>query len=79
MTVAEEIQGFIVDDLLDGEQIQGDPVADGRLDSLAIEQVIGFIEDRFEVVFTDDDLVLENFANLEAMAALVESKLASRS
>jgi acyl carrier protein len=75
MAVAEDIRGFIAEELLEGEQIEGDPIADGRLDSLALEQVIGFIEDHYGIVFEDDDLVLENFASLTALTALVEAKL----
>jgi acyl carrier protein len=39
-----------------------------------MEQVIGFIEDTYNVAFTDDELVEENFTSIEAVAALVETK-----
>jgi acyl carrier protein len=35
------------------------------------------MEDRFEVTFTDEELVQENFTDLATVAALVERKLAA--
>jgi acyl carrier protein len=77
LSVADDIRAFIFDDLMDGQPAEGDPIAEGKLDSLAMEQVIGFMEDRFEVTFTDEELVQENFADLATVAALVERKLAA--
>jgi acyl carrier protein len=74
MSVAEDIRNFIFDELMEGQPKEGDPVSDGKLDSLAMEQVIGFIEDTYNVAFTDDELVEENFTSIEAVAALVETK-----
>jgi acyl carrier protein len=79
MSVAEDIRSFIFDELMEGQPKEGDPVSDGKLDSLALEQVIGFIEDTYDVAFTDDELVEENFTSIEAVAALVETKRNGRS
>ena len=77
MSVADDIRGFIFDELMEGQPAEGDPIADGKLDSLAMEQVIGFIEDRYNVTFADDELVLENFVDLATVSALVERKRAA--
>jgi acyl carrier protein len=74
----DRIRSFIFDELMDGQPATGDPIAEGKLDSLAMEQVIGFLEDEYQVSFGDEDLVPENFTNLAAVAALVESKRAAR-
>ena len=70
----ERIRSFIVDELMEAQSVSGDPIADGKLDSLAMEQVIGFIEDEYGVMFSDEDLVPENFADLATVAALVDAK-----
>jgi acyl carrier protein len=77
VAVADEIRSFIFDELMDGQPADGDPIAEGKLDSLAMEQVIGFIEDRYDVTFTDEELVLQNFVDLETVSALVERKRAA--
>jgi acyl carrier protein len=79
MSVAEDIRNFIFEELMEGQPKEGDPVSDGKLDSLALEQVIGFIEDTYDVAFTDDELVEENFTSIDAVAALVETKRNGRS
>lgn len=79
MSVADEIRAFIFEELMEGQPAEGDPVAEGKLDSLAMEQVIGFIEDRYQVTFSDEELVLETFADLATVSALVERKRAARS
>jgi acyl carrier protein len=76
VNVSEEIRTFIFDELMEGQPAEGDPIADGKLDSLAMEQVIGFIEDSYGVTFADDELVMDNFADLPTVSALVERKRA---
>jgi acyl carrier protein len=73
MRTAREIRRFIEMDLLDGAET-GDPFADGMLDSLAIEQLIAFLEEKYRLTFDDDELVAENFASIDAVAALVDRK-----
>ena len=51
--------------------------AQGLLDSLAVHEVVGFLEDEFGVIFDDSDLAVDNFASVDAMAAMVQQKLAS--
>ena len=51
-----------------------DPLADGLLDSLAIEQLISFLEQQFALELADEDLVAANFTSVDRVAALVEMK-----
>ena len=62
---------------MDGETTGGDPIADGLLDSLALEQLIAFAEEQYDVMFEDEYLVAENFTDLKAVAGLVESKISA--
>jgi acyl carrier protein len=75
VNVESEIRQFVNEEVLDGTTDSADPLADGLLDSLAIEQLIAFVEEQYGVVFEDDELVAENFPNLATVALLVESKM----
>ena len=50
-------------------------VEQGIIDSMGILRVITFIEEKFDLVLTPEDLMLENFATLDAMTAFVVGKL----
>ena len=67
------IERFIDDRLLEGPS-GGDPLGQGLLDSLAIEQLIAFLEEHFTIQFSDDELVPENFESVPLLAALVDRK-----
>ena len=73
MRTATRIRRFALE-LADGAGASRDPLAEGVLDSLAIEQLISFLEDQFDVVLEDEDLVAENFARVERVAELVDAK-----
>jgi acyl carrier protein len=67
------VRQFIVDELLEDRRA-GDPLAEELLDSLAIEQLVSFLEQEFNVVIVDEDMVAENFESLGAVASLVDRK-----
>jgi acyl carrier protein len=78
-TEKEKLRGFIIDRLRwDGasRQLTDDyPLLEsGVIDSLAIFEIVQFLEDECSVEIADDKLVPENFATLAAIAKLVESK-----
>jgi acyl carrier protein len=77
MKTAKRIRRFL-DDLNDGETIEGDPLALGLMDSLAIEQLIAFLEESFDIEFDDEELVAENFATIDDVTNLVETKRHAR-
>lgn len=77
MSVSSEIREFIVEEILDGEDVEGDPLALGLLDSLALEIVLDFIREKYEVEFADEELVAENFVDIDTIAQRVEAKRAS--
>jgi acyl carrier protein len=51
----------------------------GILDSQSILDVIGFIEEQFSIRVADDELVPENFKNIDQIAAFVESRISHKS
>jgi hypothetical protein len=79
MNTTTRIVRFINSHLLPGGPFSGDPLEAGLLDSLALEQLIGFIEDEFDLRFEEDELQPEDFAGLGAVVDLVDSKRRARS
>ncbi len=49
----------------------------GIVDSLGVLDVIGFLEQTFQIRIDDDELTPDNFANVRCMAAFVERKTRS--
>ena len=76
MKTAKRIRRFVDAHLLDDEPTSGDPLADGLLDSLAIEQLIAFLEDTFGIRLDEVDLDPKHFSSIEAVAALVDQRAA---
>ncbi|HYU56419.1 MAG TPA: acyl carrier protein [Actinomycetota bacterium] len=74
MRTRSKIEKFVGRELLEGASVDGDPLAMGLLDSLAVEQLVVFLEKEFNVTFTDDELVEENFESINAVVNLVEAK-----
>jgi acyl carrier protein len=77
LSVRRDIRRFIEDELL-GDRVEVDPLAEGLLDSLGMEQLIGFLEERFDIAFEDEELAAEGFASLSAVTELVQQKLRVR-
>lgn len=68
------VRRFIVEELLEEPFHGKDPLAEGAVDSLALEQLVEFAETDFGMSFTDEDMIEENFESISALVALIESK-----
>ena len=75
-----EIRQFVIDNFLFGQEIQ--TLADeesfldsGVLDSTGVLQLVGFIEQRYQVAIGDDELVPDNLDSVAKAAAFVGRKL----
>ena len=68
------LRRFIAQNVVDEPLGSGDPLAEGLLDSLAIEQLIAYIQEQFGVSFDDQELVAENFSSVPTLAVLVDTK-----
>ncbi len=77
MTTADAIRAFIDESLLDEPHPGEDALADLDLDSLAIEQIIDFLEEEYGILFSDEELVRETFATVPVLAELVDRKRAA--
>ena len=79
MDIMREIQDFLVTELAaERESIAADEnlLAHGIIDSMGILSLVTFLETRFGIKTTDDDLIPENFETLHALKAFVERKQA---
>jgi acyl carrier protein len=75
MDVGSEVEGFILEKItLDGEKIARDEdlLASDILDSMAIVELVSFLEARFGVQVSDDDLMPENFKTIDEIVTFVE-------
>ena len=72
--LAEEIQAvFPAEELTDTFPLIDNEV----LDSMGIFQLVELLEDRYDVVIDDGELVPENFATISAIVSLVRAKSAT--
>ena len=75
----DAIRDFIVNNLKfrgSPDELTGSyPLIDREaIDSMGIFQLVGFLEDEFGVEVGDEDLVVDNFATIDAINQLVERK-----
>jgi acyl carrier protein len=68
------LRRFIAEELVEGPCESGDPLADGEVDSLGVEQLVEYVFEVWQVELDDEEIVEENFESLAALAGLVESK-----
>jgi acyl carrier protein len=74
MRTARLILRFIHQELLEGVDVEGDPVAQGLLDSLAREQLAAFLEERFGVRLEIDELTSDHLTSVDRLADLVDAR-----
>jgi acyl carrier protein len=51
---------------------------EGILDSLGVLELVNFLQDEHGIPIEDEELVPENFASIDAIAAFVQAKLAAK-
>ena len=78
MATTQEIVNFINTVLCDGSQsvtANDDIIESGLIDSLAILQLVEFINDKFDVAVDPDAITPENFSTPQRIANLVTGAL----
>lgn len=81
MEIKESIRNYIKSELVNNkdhrELSHSDQLIEsGVIDSLGMMKLIGFLEDNHSVQIDDMELVPENFSSIDAIASLVEKKMA---
>jgi acyl carrier protein len=79
MTTTERIRAFILEELdcsvLPDELTNDTLLIDEKvIDSMAIFEVIDFLEAEFDIEILDEELLAEHFRSIAAMGQLVDSK-----
>jgi acyl carrier protein len=79
MNVSERIRRFIREEvMLDADAPLDDdsPLLDGILDSLALMQLVGFLEEEFDTEIDDTEVTAENFKTIADIERLVSGRMA---
>jgi acyl carrier protein len=76
--VAERVREYIREEFLLGDSTRDltdqTPLLDGILDSLALSQLVGFIEDEFGATIDDADITSDNFKSVADIERLVRAR-----
>lgn len=78
MSVVADLEQFILE-ITQGTGVTAvaaddDLLANGIIDSHGLMELVGFIEQRYGISVSDDDLLPENFQSLSHIEAFVERK-----
>jgi acyl carrier protein len=78
MTIVDAVREFVATELVKDPTIEMPEerplIGHGLINSLGIMRLIGFLRDRFDLRFDDDDYKLENFETLGAIRRLIERR-----
>ena len=79
MDLAAELEAFVVDELALGHGRRSvgrdeDLLAAGIVDSLGVTQLVTYLEDRFGIRVTDEELTPANFRSVAAIEAFIGCK-----
>ncbi|MBN2183830.1 MAG: acyl carrier protein [Candidatus Krumholzibacteriota bacterium] len=79
MEIREQLKGFVIENFLFGldDASLGDSdsfLESGIIDSTGILELVGFVEDEFNIEVTDDELVPDNFDSLDRLVSYVGRK-----
>jgi acyl carrier protein len=77
--ILAEIRTFVANWFRDGRESGLDPdtplVTSGIVDSAGVVEIVEFLERRFHVKFSDEDISLQNCNTLRALSDLVAGRL----
>jgi acyl carrier protein len=72
--VAQRVDWFVRECLLDGGFEGLDPLAELYIDSLALEQLLHHLEETYRVLFTAEDIGRPNLSSVPRAAAMVDAR-----
>ncbi len=79
MSYIPAIREFIVENFLfgDGDQIKNNTqfFEKGIIDSTGVLELVSFIEETYQVIIEDDELIPENFSSLETIDKYLSQKM----
>jgi acyl carrier protein len=82
MSVSDDVERFIVDELVAGQISEIEPdedlLAAGIVDSFGLQQLLTFIEERYGVSVDPSELTPANFRTIRNVEAFVEAQTGGR-
>jgi acyl carrier protein len=78
MDVADKITGFIKEEVVldsDASLNNEAPLLEGILDSMALMQLVAFLEEEFDIEIDDTEVTAENFRTIGDIERLVGGRL----
>jgi len=81
MDIMKELEIYIIEEIRfsDHKEESIDPaenlILNGTIDSLGILKITGFLEHKFKIKITDDDITQENFTSMNCMKRFIENKI----
>jgi acyl carrier protein len=80
MNVMTDLEKFLIEEIAveagkNALTPEEDLLSQGIIDSLGIMKLVAFMETNFKIKVSNDDIVPENFQNLNALKTFVEKKL----
>jgi acyl carrier protein len=74
-----ELRSFLAENFLLGEEFRGMPgsaslIDAGIIDSTGVLELVGFLEEAFEIEITDSELVPENLDSIDNVVRFVGAK-----
>jgi acyl carrier protein len=80
--IEKNIRNFIVEEVLeenDSQDLPEDiPLLSGVLDSFGLMSLLSFLEDRYDLIINNNQVVAQNFESIRALTIFVENKLAEK-
>lgn len=78
--MVDQILSFITQQFLDGRResdftLESDLLTTGVIDSLGVMRLVSFLEQTFSITVPPQDVVIENFQNVGAIAAYVSTRV----
>ena len=82
MDIENEVRQYIIDNFMyaaDSEELTNDMhlFDQGIIDSTGVLEIVGFLEESFEVQVADTEMLPENFQSVNALASYVRTKKAA--
>jgi acyl carrier protein len=79
--IEQEIRSFLTEKFLFGraEAVNDDlPLLGNVIDSQGVIELIGFVQERFNIVVDDEEVTTDNFASVKSTVVFIETKLRSK-
>lgn len=79
MSVQHEIRQFIIDNFLmgqDSDDLKDDSsfLEEGVIDSTGVLELVGFLEENYNIKVEDEELIPENLDSIKNIRAYIETK-----